>query len=149
MGSVVAGSLSLLPNEVIKIVVMFLDRPALLNVAQANRHLRDVCLPEIFKSVKITFSTVGFKRLEQLATSPSRLFEHVRILEYRTSGLLDPGKPRHNVGRTSHWPAVVAVSDPDKIAGILSLQKPSSKEVYISVCASTRFTRRLASNTGT
>ncbi|KAE8332985.1 hypothetical protein BDV39DRAFT_199334 [Aspergillus sergii] len=88
MRSSLTQNLSLLPNEVLSILILALDRPAQLDLARVDKHLRSLCLPVIFKSISITFSTSSFKRLEHLATS--HLSEYVKILEYKTTGLLLP-----------------------------------------------------------
>lgn len=96
MSSSLTQDLPLLPSEVLSILILALDRPAQLNLAQVHKHLRSLCLPVIFESISITFSTCGFKRLEHLATS--HLSEYVRILEYKTTGLLLPCRPNLDGG---------------------------------------------------
>lgn len=89
MESMDRKSLYSLPNELIRKIIYFLGRPALVCLAEVNRHLHDVCATELFKHVVIRFSTSGFRSLERLAVSQKASI--VRTLEYRTPRLLDSG----------------------------------------------------------
>lgn len=99
MESVDHRSLYSLPNELIQKIIYFLDRRALLCLAEVDKYLHDVCATEIFKHVVIRFSTSGFRSLERLAVS--RKSSNVRTLEYWTPRLLDPGTTQSNISVTN------------------------------------------------
>ena len=93
MESMDSRTLSLLPSVVIWEIICLLDWPSLLCLSRVDRRLRQLCVPEIFKSVTVRFTRQSFNFLEELTASP--ILVNVRSLEYEALGFLDPGMTYH------------------------------------------------------
>lgn len=77
-----------LPTELVLLVVQYLPLEDIRTLSRANKGLRILSVPHVFRHVKASFARV--RRLEQLCLSP--YVRYVRTITYAASFLQDPGR---------------------------------------------------------
>lgn len=77
-----------LPIELLRIIGVHLDAVSLKSFSLVDIGCRLATMPELFRTLKVTFSENGLKRLEEIAASP--LAPYIKFLHYDASELVDP-----------------------------------------------------------
>ncbi|KAL4744731.1 uncharacterized protein BDW70DRAFT_154469 [Aspergillus foveolatus] len=83
-----SNRLDRLPTELLNIIIGFTEDNALRSLSCVSRGLRVICIPYLFKTLHVTFSVAGFRRLEQV--SDSELAQYVKEVHYQVPELIDP-----------------------------------------------------------
>ena len=80
-----------LPLELLMHIVEFVKyEDSLLYLSQANQIFRQLCVPHLFQTLKVTLSTTGLDRLIQI--SNSWIAQYIRVLVYEIPERIDPCK---------------------------------------------------------
>lgn len=83
-----------LPNELLCKIVEYLVKWEIKHFSLANRRMRDVSLPFLYRTFRFTFSKNGLDRLEEFLRS--NLYHHVVSIQYVVPELLNPGESSHH-----------------------------------------------------
>ena len=83
--------LSGLPPELLMHIIEFAKEDSLLSLSLVSQIFRQLCVPHIFQTLKVTFSTTGLDNLIQI--SNSQIVQHIRELVYEVSERIDPRMP--------------------------------------------------------
>lgn len=78
------------PPEIMLSILAYLPKDAIVSVSLTNWNLRNMSLPYLFNTLKVSFSMSGLERLERV--SSSFLSKHVKVLYYDASELIDQCK---------------------------------------------------------
>lgn len=78
-----------LPFEILELIASNLSENTIKAFSLVSRKCRAVSKPDMFRTIKITYSKFDFDMLEELSKSP--LAAYVKILHYDASELFDPG----------------------------------------------------------
>lgn len=79
-----------LPNEILNSIVEYLGRREIKRFSSANKRMRDISLPFLFRNLRFTFSKKGFDKLENILKS--QLSNYIVSVQYVVPELLNPGK---------------------------------------------------------
>lgn len=83
-----SNTLDRLPIELLSMVVKASEKDyTLMSLSRVSRKLRAICVPYLFETFYVTFSSSGFRRLEQV--SNSAFAQHVRVIHYQVPELID------------------------------------------------------------
>jgi hypothetical protein len=79
-----------LPTEILRTVIDLLFPSDIKWLSCASKHLREVCLPSLFRRVHFEFSKDGFEELKRMLQSDNR--HYVFSFTYKVPNLLKTGK---------------------------------------------------------
>jgi hypothetical protein len=79
-----------LPTEILRDIVDLLPLQDIEQLSCASKRLREICLPSLFRRVKVEFSQAGFEKLSDILKSDARY--HVVSFTYIVPDLLRTGK---------------------------------------------------------
>jgi hypothetical protein len=91
-----------LPFDLLDMIANLLmdDYGALKMLSCATRNLRAVCIPHVFRTLRITFSASGFTRLEEVSNSV--FAQYVTAVRYKVPELIDASKSLIHTKKLGH-----------------------------------------------